>query len=142
VPADDRDGASTGAGGAVAARALHEAAAIVGGGGSRTGWALVSPAERAALARLAAGDPVLGPFLDGLADLPAPAPDDPGGAGLSERELVVLRHLADGTELAEVAAQLQVSHNTVKTQVRTAYRKLGVRRRADAVARARELGLL
>ncbi|VTR77355.1 helix-turn-helix transcriptional regulator [Cellulomonas hominis] len=142
VPADSGDGSLTSPRGAVAARALHEAAAIGGGGGSRTGWALVSPAERAELVRLAAGDPVLGPFLDGLADLPAPVPDDPGGVGLSERELVVLRHLADGTELAEVAARLQVSHNTVKTQVRTAYRKLGVRRRADAVARARELGLL
>jgi LuxR family maltose regulon positive regulatory protein len=42
----------------------------------------------------------------------------------------------------EIADQLYVSHNTVKTQIKSIYRKLGVATRADAVARGRELGLL
>lgn len=127
---------------AVALRALHEAAAVLAGGGSRTGWSLVSAAERAALADLVADDPELAALLADLAGVPTTVPDARAGVGLSERELVVLRALADGTELAEVAARLHVSHNTVKTQVRSAYRKLGVRTRADALARARDRGLL
>lgn len=127
---------------AVALRALHEAAAVLAGGGSRTGWSLVSAAERAALADLVAGDPELAAPLADLAAVPTTVPDARAGVGLSERELVVLRALADGTELAEVAAHLHVSHNTVKTQVRSAYRKLGVRTRADALSRARDQGLL
>jgi LuxR family maltose regulon positive regulatory protein len=47
-------------------------------------------------------------------------------------------HLTD----AQMAAQLFVSHNTVKTHVKNLYRKLEVSSRADAVGRARELGLL
>jgi len=127
---------------AVASRALREACAVVAAGGSRTGWLLVSPAERAALAGLGAPDAATADVLAGLAGLPAPVPDAAPGAGLTERELVVLRELAGDAGLAEVAARLHVSHNTVKSQARTAYRKLGVRSRADAVARLRELGLL
>jgi LuxR family maltose regulon positive regulatory protein len=126
----------------VATRAVREAAAILAAGGSRTGWALVSPAERAALADLVAHDGDLARLLGDLAAVPAAVADDRTRVGLSERELVVLRHVADGVGVAEVAARLHVSPNTVKTQVRSTYRKLGVRRRADAVARARELGLL
>jgi LuxR family maltose regulon positive regulatory protein len=129
---------------AVAGRALREAAAVVAVGGSAVGWVLLAPEERAAVRRLADGlaDPAVDRCLTALADVPAPVPDAQAGVGLSEREVVVLRELADDAELADVAARLQVSHNTVKTQVRSTYRKLGVRRRADAVARARELGLL
>jgi LuxR family maltose regulon positive regulatory protein len=129
---------------AVAGRALREAAAVVAVGGSAVGWVLLAPEERAAVRRLAEelADPAVDRCLAALADVPAPVPDAQAGVGLSEREVVVLRELADDTELADVAARLQVSHNTVKTQVRSTYRKLGVRRRADAVARARELGLL
>jgi LuxR family maltose regulon positive regulatory protein len=43
---------------------------------------------------------------------------------------------------AEIAAQLFVSLNTVKTQVRSIYTKLGARGRSDAIDRAEELGLL
>jgi LuxR family transcriptional regulator of spore coat protein len=56
-------------------------------------------------------------------------------AQLSRRELVVLSNLGRGLTLEEVAACLFVSRNTVKTQVRSLYRKLGVSTRADAVAR-------
>jgi LuxR family transcriptional regulator, maltose regulon positive regulatory protein len=64
------------------------------------------------------------------------------GQELSEREAVVLRLLATGLSLREIAAQLYVSPNTVKTHLRATYRKLGAGRRAQAVNRARDLGLL
>jgi LuxR family maltose regulon positive regulatory protein len=127
-----------------ASRALQEAVAIIGLGGSATGWMLLSPEERAAVHDVAAdlGDPEVERVLARAAWVPPVVPDARGAVGLTERELVVLRELADDAELAEVAARLHVSHNTVKSQVRTAYRKLGVRRRVDALSRARELGLL
>jgi ATP/maltotriose-dependent transcriptional regulator MalT len=64
------------------------------------------------------------------------------GQELSERELVVLRLLATGLSQREIASQLYVSQNTVKTQVRTAYRKLGAGTRAQAVRAASELGII
>jgi LuxR family transcriptional regulator, maltose regulon positive regulatory protein len=42
----------------------------------------------------------------------------------------------------EIAAELFVSRNTIRTHVRSVYAKLGVHSRADAVTRARALGLL
>lgn len=65
-----------------------------------------------------------------------------GGAWLSERELVVLRAVAGGGSLPEVARSLHVSVNTVKTQLRSTYRKLGVGDRREAVRAAEERGLL
>lgn len=61
---------------------------------------------------------------------------------LSERELVVLRYMPTSMPYAEVATELFVSVNTVKTHVRHVYRKLDVDSRRDAVARAIELRLL
>ncbi len=61
---------------------------------------------------------------------------------LSERELVVLRYMPTSMPYAEVASELFVSVNTVKTHVRHVYRKLAVDSRRDAVARAIELRLL
>ena len=74
-----------------------------------------------------------------LAPAPAVSTDaDP----LSERELAVLRLLATDLSQREIGAQLFVSFNTVKSHTRTVFRKLGVASRAEAVARAREQGLL
>jgi LuxR family maltose regulon positive regulatory protein len=70
---------------------------------------------------------------------------DPGGAPfweLSERELAVLRLLSSKLSQREIAAELYVSFNTVKTHTRAIFRKLGAASRSEAVARARELGLL
>jgi ATP/maltotriose-dependent transcriptional regulator MalT len=61
---------------------------------------------------------------------------------LTERELAVLRLLATRLSNREIGRQLYVSINTVRTHIQAIYRKLGVAARAEAVAQARELGLL
>lgn len=72
----------------------------------------------------------------------------PAGAGktliepLSQRELEVLQHIALGRTNQEIARQLIVSPGTVKAHTSNIYRKLDVANRTEAVARARQLGLL
>jgi ATP/maltotriose-dependent transcriptional regulator MalT len=75
---------------------------------------------------------------------PRPRRHDEGGQfwELSERELDVLRLLPSSLSQREIAGELFVSFSTVKSHVRSIFRKLGVDSRADAVKRARELGLL
>jgi LuxR family maltose regulon positive regulatory protein len=60
----------------------------------------------------------------------------------SEAELAVLRLLVSDLSTREIGGELFLSANTVRTHARAIYRKLGVGSRADAVARAGELGLL
>ena len=62
--------------------------------------------------------------------------------GLTVRERDVLNELALGGAYSDIARNLYVTENTVKTHILSVYRKLGVDRRADALRRARELGLL
>ena len=61
---------------------------------------------------------------------------------LTERELSVLRWLTTTRSTSEIAVELCVSTNTVKTHVAAIYRKLDAGRRRDAVARARSLQLI
>lgn len=61
---------------------------------------------------------------------------------LSPRERVVLEHLVAAETQQRISSALSVSPNTVKTQVRSIYRKLGVQTREGAVQRARTLGLI
>jgi len=72
--------------------------------------------------------------------------DDPSRAevtaALTAAELRVLPLLATHLTLAEIGERCFVSRNTVKSQAIAIYRKLGVSSRSDAIARARELGLL
>jgi LuxR family maltose regulon positive regulatory protein len=60
---------------------------------------------------------------------------------LTTRETDVLRLLADFCSNSEIAADLVLSLNTVKTHMRSLFQKLSVTRRADAVRRGRSLGL-
>jgi LuxR family maltose regulon positive regulatory protein len=64
------------------------------------------------------------------------------GEPLSEAELSVLRLLRSQLSQREIAAELQLSFNTIKTHTRNIYRKLDVAERAHAVARARERSLI
>lgn len=66
----------------------------------------------------------------------------PGEGALSPREKEVLRLVADGKTNIEIAEQLSIGVETVKTILGRACRKLGVRRRAQAVAAAHAQGLL
>jgi len=62
--------------------------------------------------------------------------------GISGREREVLELLAAGRSNKEIARELDVSPNTVKTHVSNLFEKLAVRRRTEAISRARELGIL
>ena len=62
--------------------------------------------------------------------------------GITARELEILHLVARGFSNREIATQLFVSENTVKTHCARAFDKLGAARRTQAVLRAKELGLL
>jgi LuxR family transcriptional regulator, maltose regulon positive regulatory protein len=81
-------------------------------------------------------------LLAGNRSAPPPAGPQPPAEPLSESELRVLRYLPTNLTSPEIAGELYVSANTVKTHVRNLYAKLGTHGRAEAVARARDLGLL
>ena len=61
---------------------------------------------------------------------------------LSRRERAVLAALAAGDTAEQAATRFDVAPSTVRTQIRSIYRKLGVSRRTAALARAQQLGLL
>jgi LuxR family maltose regulon positive regulatory protein len=65
-----------------------------------------------------------------------------GPSSLTIAELRILRFLPSHRSFREIAAQLGVSANTVKTQAHAVYRKLGAASRSEAVARAMDAGLL
>jgi LuxR family maltose regulon positive regulatory protein len=83
-------------------------------------------------------------ILDSLAGKrPAPpAGSHPPLKPLSESEMRVLRYLPTNLSQPEIAAELHVSRNTIRTHLSHLYAKLGTHRRAEAVERARALGLL
>ena len=55
---------------------------------------------------------------------------------------LVLALVAAGQSNKEIARQLEVSPNTVKTHLGNLFEKLGVKRRTEAILRARELGVI
>ncbi len=61
---------------------------------------------------------------------------------ISERELEVLQRLAAGQSNKEIARDMAISPNTVKTHVANLFGKLEVKRRTEAIRRARELGMI
>jgi DNA-binding NarL/FixJ family response regulator len=72
---------------------------------------------------------------DQLAELATPV-ESRQQAYLSERELAVLRMIADGITTEEIANQLFLSQASVKRSVRSIFEKLGVRNRSEAVSEA------
>jgi LuxR family maltose regulon positive regulatory protein len=71
-----------------------------------------------------------------------PAGPQPPLEPLSKTEIRVLRFLPTHLSVPEIASQLSLSANTVRTHIHHLYAKLGAHRRHEAVARARALGLL
>jgi len=69
-------------------------------------------------------------------------PQAQASLGISPRELDILKELAAGHSNKEIAQNLNVSPNTVKTHVARVFEKLGAKRRTDAINRARELGIV
>lgn len=61
---------------------------------------------------------------------------------LSEREIEVLHHIAEGLTNQQIATRLYLSLNTIKVHTRNIYAKLGVNNRTQAVIRANELGII
>jgi len=97
---------------------------------------------------VALGFLVLGVVIGVRVIAPRPVPDFDGNPqaqaalGISERELQVLKELAAGHSNKQIARNLDVSPNTVKTHVARLFEKLGASRRTEAIRRARELGLV
>jgi len=97
------------------------------------------PQEREALTRLAGAPSIL---PGGTVTAGRNAPGVTLAARLSPRERAVLQALSEGCTAQDAAERFSVSVNTVRTQIRTIYRKLGVSRRHEALAAAQELGLI
>jgi ATP/maltotriose-dependent transcriptional regulator MalT len=84
------------------------------------------------------------PYVRHVLRSAAPRSQATGGdatVDLSERELEVVRYLPTPLSSGEIAAQLYISLNTLKTHLRAIYRKLGVDGRQEAVRRAVDLGI-
>jgi LuxR family maltose regulon positive regulatory protein len=132
---------------AAAGRALERALDLAEPDGTLL-WFLLHPAPgllqrhaRHGTAHAALVADILG-LLAGNRSAPPPAGPQPPLEPLSDSELRVLRYLPTNLTGPEIAGELYVSVNTVKTHIRNLYAKLGTHRRAEAVTRARDLGLL
>jgi LuxR family maltose regulon positive regulatory protein len=121
----------------------HEAARQAAGERLRTAAALLleaiaddAPGEAALVAEIAG---LLGNVTSpALSSGESPWPGEP----LTESETRVLRYLPTHMGAPDIAAELCLSANTVRTHLRHLYRKLGVHSRREAVQRARAIGLL
>jgi len=89
--------------------------------------------------------PLLEPDVISSRLVAAPAPDDAAPLiveQLSQREREVIRYMSDMMSTAEIAAEMYISVNTVKTHLKSIYRKLAAAHRREAVRRARQLHLV
>jgi LuxR family maltose regulon positive regulatory protein len=126
---------------AVAERALERALDRAAPAGHA--WLFLTlPESRRALERHPPERTAHGAFVAELLDRLATWPGDGPRPALTRREQTVLGLLPTNLTAAEIGNELMIGVNTVKTHMRTLYAKLGAHRRAEAVARARQLGLL
>jgi LuxR family transcriptional regulator, maltose regulon positive regulatory protein len=119
---------------------------------ARSGWSVPAWLEKRlglAESRAAAAQDSARPLATAQGTGPRPARlSVSGGAGplivepLTEREQEVLRHVAHMLSTAEVAGAMYISTNTVKTHLKSIFRKLAADHRGEAVRRARELELI
>jgi DNA-binding CsgD family transcriptional regulator len=65
-----------------------------------------------------------------------------GAPGLNDRDLELLRHLADGKSTPEIAAARSVTSNTARTRIRRIQRKLATPHRGQVVDAARQRGVI
>jgi LuxR family maltose regulon positive regulatory protein len=128
---------------------LADALALAAQTGARLPFLEAGPDVAAALARYPGTGDHAALARDLAAMTAGASPSRPGeheptepSEGLSEKELAVLRFLPTSLTNREIAGELVVSVNTVKTHLKHIYRKLGAHGRRDAVRRARELGLI
>ena len=88
---------------------------------------------------------VLEPDVISARLVPSPQPGDAEPLiveQLSQREREVIRYMSDMMSTAEIAAEMYISVNTVKTHLKSIYRKLAAAHRREAVRRARQLHLV
>ncbi|NYE95964.1 DNA-binding NarL/FixJ family response regulator [Psychromicrobium silvestre] len=109
----------------------------------------VAPAELVQAVRLVfSGDAVVAPrvtqrLLESFVrTTPAVAPSDGSAAGLTAREVEMVRALAEGLSNAEIAGRFYLSEATVKTHVRRILTKLDLRDRVQVVVWAYESGVV
>jgi DNA-binding NarL/FixJ family response regulator len=107
-----------------------------------------SPRLAEAIALAARGESLLQPsvaarVVSEFARLASPGKRDPAAElGLSERETVVLKAVAQGASNKEIAVELRIAEGTVKNHMTSIFSKLGVHDRTQAALRARTLGVL
>lgn len=96
-----------------------------------------------ALERVASGEVVVAPSTSATPAEPGHSPGDwPGRPqGLSAREAEIITLITQGLTNNDIAQQCYLSINSVKTYIRTAYRKMGVTRRSQAVRWGIEHGM-
>lgn len=100
-----------------------------------------------AIRRVHAGEAIIAPtmavrLLEEFGDLARQAPEEPQTDELTEREIEVLRLVAQGLTNKEIAAKLDLSEHTAKTHLRNILDKLHLRSRAHAAAYAVRAGLV
>jgi two-component system, NarL family, response regulator LiaR len=113
--------------------------AIAGGASGYLSKVLTGPVIVQALEQIMSGETVI---LTGDHETSVGGAGDwPGrSAGLSSREAEMIALIANGLTNQQIAERACVSHNTVKTYIRSAYRKIGVERRSQAAVWAVENG--
>jgi LuxR family maltose regulon positive regulatory protein len=123
---------------------LEQAVSLAASGGYVRAFVDVDPALVGLLRHATHAAPA---FVDHLMELlrqpaPANAPAQSNAPGLTPTQLEVLRLVGQGLGNQQIAAQLVITVGTAKWHVSQIFEKLGVRNRAQAIAKARESNLL